>query len=91
MKTNTNSSAINPAANCSAVLGGFNNKVNHPFAAIFGNGLTTVAPNTFHVECLNALNTPLGSSWPVGTIYYELGATLGYGPPFNTCKFLFVK
>jgi hypothetical protein len=52
MKTNTNSSAINPAANCSAILGGFNNNANHPFSAVFGNGITTVAANTMHLNNL---------------------------------------
>ena len=60
-------------AHCAAILGGSNNTVNHDHAAVFGNGLTTAASNTLHVECINAVNTPIGffAGLPVGTIFAD--------------------
>jgi len=59
-------------ASCGAILGGQNNTVNHAYAAVFGNGISSAAADTFHVSCLNAVNTPnsgLGP-FPAGTISY---------------------
>ena len=56
------------------VIGGSGNTVNHDYAGIFGNGLTSAASNTFHINCLNAINTPnapLGVGVPLGTIYWD--------------------
>lgn len=60
-------------AHCAAILGGSNNTVNHDHAAVFGNGLTTSASNTLHVECINAINTPLAfvPALPPGTIFAD--------------------
>jgi hypothetical protein len=43
----------------SSILGGSGNTVSHSHAAAFGSGVSSVATNTFHVECLNACATPL--------------------------------
>lgn len=56
----------------SSILGGLNNNDGgFPFSGIYGNGITAVAPDTFHVSCLNAVNTPTGAGpFPAGTISY---------------------
>ena len=80
------------SANCSFIGGGLNNRVTGDFSAIlggngnndnglafagiYGNGITAVAPDTFHVSCLNAVNTPLAFAAPTGTIMYKTFATL---------------
>jgi hypothetical protein len=65
------------SADCSAILGGQNNTVNvgHVFSAVFGNGLNSVAANTLHIACLNAIGTPAfgGGGFPAGTVYYAIG------------------
>jgi hypothetical protein len=54
----------------SAILGGKGNLVTHNCAAAFGNGISSVAPNTFHVNCLNACDTPAYvGGLPPGTIF----------------------
>ena len=63
---------------CSAILGGCcNNDNNFAYAGFFGAGLNNpahMAPHTFHVECLNAINTPSwpggASTFPPGTLFY---------------------
>ena len=46
----------------SSILGGSGNNDNgFNYAGVFGQNIVAVAPNTFHVECLNAVNTPC---WP---------------------------
>jgi hypothetical protein len=40
------------------------------FVGIFGNGLTAVSADTFHVSCLNAVNTPLLAFQPPGTLTF---------------------
>lgn len=60
-------------ASYSTVLGGSGNTigVTHAYSAIFGQNLNSAAANTFHVECLNAINTPVYNPLlPTGTIYY---------------------
>jgi hypothetical protein len=55
----------------SAILGGFgNNDAGFNAAGIFGQNVTAVASNSFHVECLNAVNTPCLTSGglPAGSI-----------------------
>ncbi len=71
-------------------LGGGNNLVKHNYAGVFGCNITTAANNTFHVECLNAINTPVGPGgvYPAGTVYYQIGV-LPF--PFNLCKVLFLQ
>ena len=65
--------------NCSVVIGGSGNTVNHNYASIFGNGLTSCANDTFHVSCLNVINTPATpGTWPSGTIFR---VTPGFPPP----------
>ena len=56
----------------SAILGGNNNKVTHNCAGVFGNGVNSAAANTFHVNCLNAVSTPLYAAIgiPPGTLTY---------------------
>lgn len=47
------------------IPGGFTN------VGIFGSGITAVSDDTFHVSCLNAVNSPLVSSLPPsGTLMY---------------------
>ena len=55
----------------SSILGGNHNTVSHNYSAAFGSGVLSAADHTFHVECLNALNTPCytGGAFPTGTIY----------------------
>lgn len=64
-----------------AILGVQNNVVNHDWAAVFGNAITSVATNTLHVECLNAVNTPIGTAgpFPPGTIFYSATPVLPVG------------
>jgi hypothetical protein len=76
------------SGNYSAVLGGKGNTVTHNFAAVFGNGLVSCSNDTFHISCLNAVNTPAGPSiFPNGTVFYQTGI-LPF--PYNMCKFLFL-
>jgi hypothetical protein len=44
-------------------------------AGVFGCDITAVASKTFHVNCLNAANTPLysGTAFPTGTIFKSNG------------------
>jgi hypothetical protein len=78
------------SGNYSAVLGGKGNTVTHNFAAVFGNGLSSVSNDTFHVSCLNAVNTPLGAgAGPTGTMYYQQHVPLGLA--WCNCKFLFLQ
>jgi hypothetical protein len=86
-------------ANYASVLGGGSNHVSGSFSSIlggsgnsdggfnyvgvFGESVTGVAPNTFHVECLNACATPIytgPSPFPYGTIFAYNGAT----PPVDS-------
>jgi hypothetical protein len=60
----------------SSILGGSGNTVGaaYSYAGIFGQNLNAVSSNTFHVECLNAVNTPgpgcpFGA--PPGTIFWD--------------------
>lgn len=74
---------------CAAILGGQNNVVNHDYAAVFGNGLSSAAADTFHVSCINAINTPsfVSGGFPAGTLQYILApAILGF--PLGTCMVL---
>ena len=64
------------AGSCSAILGGsgnFDNGLN--YAGIFGfniNNPAAMAANTFHVNCLNACDTPgPGGTYPSGSIYWN--------------------
>ena len=71
-------------ANCGAVLGGQGNTVNHAYAAVFGNGLATAAPDMLHVSCLNAVNSPNWATFPVpGTLAFinVTAAMVGVGFP----------
>ena len=43
----------------SVILGGSNNVVTHDCASVVGFNLASVADNTLHVNCLNAVDTPL--------------------------------
>jgi hypothetical protein len=66
----------------SAILGGFgNNDAGFNAAGIFGQNVTAVASNTFHVECLNAVNTPpvTGGPFPSGTYAWKAGNLIGAG------------
>ena len=62
MKTNTNNSAI---------LGGYGNTVKHNYAAVFGNGITTVRNNTFHIGSLyiDPATIPTAASAIAGIIW----------------------
>jgi hypothetical protein len=74
----------------SAVLGGKCNTVTHDCASVFGNGLVSCSNDTFHVSCLNAVNTPNGpSGHPSGTMYYQ--TSVPGIPGFFSCCFLFLK
>lgn len=56
----------------------------YQYAGIFGQNVSAVAPNTFHVECLNACATPafagLGT-YPAGTLQCYTHATACIGLP----------
>lgn len=58
---------------CSAILGGSGNTISAAYnhAGIFGCNVAAVAGNTFHVNCLNACDTPGSGTYPSGTIYYK--------------------
>ncbi len=63
----------------SAILGGTSNVINigHDYSAAFGQGVMSAAANTFHVECLNAINTPAYAfGLPAGT-YMKVAVTAG--------------
>ncbi len=65
-----------------AILGGgYNNDCGFSHVAIFGQNVNAVANNTFHVECLNAANTPnvAAGPFPTGTIFWKAGNLLGPG------------
>ena len=67
----------------SNTVSGFN------WAGIFGCDITAVADCTFHVNCLNAKDTPLGaSSLPAGSIFYWPAGT---PPPFTYTGVLYIK
>ena len=61
-----------------SILGGKSNTVSHSYSATFGHGIASVSPDTFHVSCINAVNTPPKSSgsFPVGTYVWKPGNTL---------------
>jgi hypothetical protein len=75
----------------SGILGGCNNNdAGCAFAGIFGCNITAAAPKTFHVNCLNACDTPIwvsGSPFPYGTIFT---CCSGCGLPFGACP-LFIQ
>ena len=68
----------------SSILGGSGNSVAaaYPYSGIFGQNVAAQASNTFHVECLNAINTPCytGTAFPPGTIF---ACCPGSGLPFG--------
>jgi len=66
------------SGNYSSIFGGSgNNDMGFAFAGIFGQNVNAVAPNTFHVECLNAVNTPAASAgFPSGTVMWKSCAAL---------------
>ncbi len=71
----------------SSILGGSGNNVgglNNVFIA--GIGITAVAPNTFHVECLNAVNTPayVPGGYPVNTLTFWALPAPALGLPAGT-------
>lgn len=70
-------------SSCSAILGGDGNTVAAGFTHVgmFGSGLNTCSSFTFHVNCLNAVNTPpYNPGLPVGTIYFiPVGAPVPAG------------
>jgi hypothetical protein len=66
----------------SSILGGRNNVVQptHTDSAVFGNGIISQAPDTFHVSCLNAVGTPLpAATLPAGSIFRYNGGALPIG------------
>jgi len=69
------------SANYSSMVGGCGNSdAGFNFAGVFGQGITAVANNTLHVNCLNAAGTPGAiGGLPVGTVFY-----LGSGSPVPT-------
>jgi hypothetical protein len=71
----------------SSVLGGSGNTVSaaYSYAGVFGQNVSAVASNTFHVECLNACATPLYNPiYPIGTLSY-FPAPGGLGFPAGSC------
>lgn len=74
-------------ANCGAILGGENNTVNHAYAGVFGNGVTSVMANAFHAEELVLGNIPVDPVPGGGAVFASLpnGAfytTAAPGGPF---------
>jgi len=74
----------NTASRYYSVIGGSGNNDAGFTATIFGQGITAVANNTLHVNCLNAAATPISTlaPFPVGTIFHlENGSPV----PANSC------
>ena len=72
---------------CSSILGGSrNNDGGFAYAGIFGQNVTAVAPNTFHVECLSAVNTPayVPGGYPVNTLTFWALPAPALGLPART-------
>jgi len=71
------------ASRCSSIPGGQNNYIAaaFPFSAVFGASVNAVASYTFHVQCLNACNTPSipTVAFPIVTIV-KWDSTLGPVP-----------
>ena len=68
----------------SAILGGSGNTIGAGFdhVGIFGQNITNVCSNTFHVNCLNACDTPgYSASLPTGTIFKHSGSAPPSGTP----------
>jgi hypothetical protein len=67
--------------NCSVVLGGSGSCDNgFNYAGVFGCNVVAVAANTFHTECLNAVNTPFapgGAGVAPGGIYWDVVGSAG--------------
>ena len=81
---------IAAGATYSSILGGSGNTIGagYQWAGVFGQNVAAQASNTFHVECLNAINTPPGPpgfGTPPGTMYYQTGVLPG---PLAACKVL---
>ena len=72
------SSIINGLNNCimdgvnhSAVIGGSGNIVQHNYAAVFGQGITTICDNYFHVNNMYVKNMPTACTGLVsGSLWY---------------------
>lgn len=67
----------------STILGGSGNAIAaaYSYAAVFGNGISAQASNTFHVECMNAVGTPgPGGVFPPGTMYWDTIANVMAAP-----------
>jgi hypothetical protein len=72
---------INNLGIYSSILGGQGNTINHPYAAVFGNGINTVAANTFHMENIWSqgigatpvmlLNLPLANPGIPGAVWID--------------------
>ena len=61
-----------------AILGGRGNTVSHAYSAVYGCNVASVSDKTFHVNCLNACDTPpYNASCPVGTIMYSTTVPAG--------------
>jgi len=79
---NGQTNTINANSPFSAILGGNNNVIpaGCSNAGIFGQGITAVASDTFHVNCLNANSIPgpyAGITFlPTGTVYYGTGPAI---------------
>ena len=70
------------SGNYNAILGGQGNTIGGGFdhVGIFGKNITNVCSNMFHVNCLNACDTPVWSPTLLsGTIFKSVGA-----PPTGT-------
>ena len=63
--------------NCSAILGGSGDTVSatYSYAAVLGQGIAAVANNMFHVEKINAINTPV-----IPSITLPPGAIVKWNP-----------
>jgi hypothetical protein len=58
----------------SGVLGGCNNKVIHNCSFIVGNGITSTAANTTHLNCLHLSSLPTSSAGLApGTVWNNSG------------------
>ena len=75
----------------SAILGGANNTIpaGCSYAGVFGNGITAVSNDTFHVSCLNTANTPPYSITLLhGAVFF---VPVGGTPPPGIRGALYVK
>jgi hypothetical protein len=76
------------ASDYSVILGGSGNKIpaGLPYSGVFGQNVSALASNMFHVECLNACGTPLTGTGAACTLSYIIATPgmVAVGFPFGS-------